>query len=76
MTPSPSTAPAATLELHLPDMSCGHCVRTITTTVQRLDPQARLTPDLATRHVQIQTTADPAAIRAALSEEGYPPQGA
>ena len=69
-----TSTPAIALDLHLPDMSCGHCVRTITATVQRLDPQARLTPDLATRHVHIETSADPAAVRAALCEEGYPPQ--
>jgi copper chaperone len=67
----PSTA-TTMIELTLPDMTCGHCVRTVTETVQRLDPQARVTTDLATHTARIETTADAGAVRAALADEGYP----
>lgn len=67
--------PAITMELTLPDMTCGHCVKTVTQTVQKLDPQARVAADLATHRVSIETQADPQKVKAALAEEGYPAQG-
>jgi copper chaperone len=60
------------IELHLPDMSCGHCVRSITEVVRRLDPQAQVQTDLATRTARFETQADEQALRRALDEEGYP----
>ena len=62
-----------TIELTLPDMTCGHCVKTVTATAQRLDPAARVQTDLATHRVSIESSAvDQAAFEAALAEEGYP----
>lgn len=62
-----------TIELTLPDMTCGHCVKTVTATAQRLDPAARVQTDLAMHRVTIDsTTIDQAALEAALAEEGYP----
>lgn len=63
------------IDLTLPDMSCGHCVRTVTETVQALDAEARVTADLAKRSVAIDTKADDQAVRTALTEAGYPPAG-
>ena len=60
------------LELHVPDMSCGHCVQTITKSVQALDPAAEVKTDLAARTVSIATRADAKAVTAALDEAGYP----
>lgn len=65
------------IEFKLPDMSCGHCVKVVTTTVNKLDPDARLEFDLPNRAVRIDTSAAAPASRqalaAALSAEGYPP---
>jgi copper chaperone len=61
------------IEFKLPDMSCGHCAATVQRTVQRLDAQAAVQVDLATRSVQIDADVDVARLRAALTEEGYPP---
>lgn len=65
------------IEFKLPDMSCGHCVKSVTATVHKLDPNARLEFDLPQRTVRIETTASAVASRqalsAALSAEGYPP---
>lgn len=60
------------IELTLPDMTCGHCVRTVTATVQKLDAQARVQADLASHKVTIETATPPEQLRAALAEEGYP----
>ncbi len=60
------------IELSVPDMSCGHCVATITKTVKDLDNAATVTADLATRSVTIDTKADKGTIAAALEEAGYP----
>ena len=60
------------IELTLPDMTCGHCVRTVTQTVQKLDPTARVEIDLPTQRVRIDSSVDAQAIAKALGEEGYP----
>ena len=60
------------LELKLPDMTCGHCVQSVTKTVRTLDPQAQVHADLATHLVQIETQVDADKVKAALAEEGYP----
>lgn len=60
------------IELNVPDMSCGHCVATITKTVQSLDSAASVKADLSTRSVSIETKADKGTVTAALEEAGYP----
>lgn len=61
------------IELTLPDMTCGHCVKTVTRTVQQIDAAAQLQVDLPTHSVKI-TSARPAEdFKAALADEGYPP---
>ena len=60
------------LELTLPAMTCGHCVKTVTQTVQRLDAQATVTADLATHRVSVETMATRETVMKALAEEGYP----
>lgn len=62
-----------TIELTLPDMTCGHCARTVTATVQKVDPAAQLNIDLPTHQVKIESAQPAQAFVAALSEEGYPP---
>ena len=59
------------IELTLPTMTCNHCVRTVTETVQRVDAQAVLKIDLPTHLVQIESKQPPETFRAALAEEGY-----
>lgn len=56
------------------DMSCGHCVQSITQAVQALDAQARVQIDLASHRVHIEpATADAAALGQAISEAGFTP---
>jgi copper chaperone len=60
------------LELTLPDMTCGHCVKTVTQTVRRMDPGARLDIDLGRHLVKIESGRPAAEFTQALAEEGYP----
>ncbi len=53
------------------DMSCGHCVATITKAVQGIDPGARVTADLAVRRVEVESTAAADRIRGAIEDAGY-----
>lgn len=62
-----------TIELTLPTMTCGHCVRTVTETVQQVDPAATLQIDLPTHQVRIESMQPAQAFTAALAEEGYAP---
>lgn len=56
------------------DMTCGHCVSTITQAVKALDAQARVQIDLASHRVDIEpVTADAAALREAITEAGFTP---
>ena len=61
------------IELTLPNMTCGHCVRTVTETVQRVDAQAKVEIDLPAHRVRIESPQPPQAFTAALADEGYPP---
>ncbi|MDT9000754.1 heavy-metal-associated domain-containing protein [Paucibacter sp. APW11] len=57
----------------LPDMSCGHCVATITKTLQALDAQAQLQFDREARTLAVESALSREQLAAALSEAGYPP---
>lgn len=61
------------IELTLPAMTCGHCVKTVTAAVQRLDPQGRVSTDLASHRVRVDTSAPREGVIQALTEAGYPP---
>jgi copper chaperone len=60
-------------EFQIPNMSCGHCVRSITEAVQALDPAARVTADVPQHKVQVESTAQREALVARLTEAGYAP---
>lgn len=60
------------IELKLSTMTCGHCVKTVTTTVGRVDPSARVTIDLPSHQVVIESDRPAAEFVKALAEEGYP----
>lgn len=61
------------IQFTLPTMTCGHCVRTVTATVQKLDPEAQVRTDLASHRVEIETRLPADAVARALAEEGYEP---
>ena len=56
------------------DMTCGHCVSTITNAVRAVDQGAKVQIDLATHRVTIDPTeADAAALSDAIRRAGYTP---
>ncbi len=56
------------------DMTCGHCVSTITKAVRAVDKQARVSIDLASHRVEIEPTeTDARELRDAIQEAGYTP---
>ena len=61
------------IDFTLPSMTCCHCVRTVTDTVQRVDAAATVQIDLPSHQVRIESAQPAAAFIAALTEEGYPP---
>lgn len=64
-----------TIELTVPDMTCGHCVKTITEAVLAAAPGAQVQADVATHHVRVSGTQQGEAVRAAIREAGYDVQG-
>ena len=61
------------IELNLPTMTCGHCVRTVSETVQRVDAAAKVNVDLATKTVRIESSHARQEFERALSAQGYAP---
>lgn len=59
------------IELTLPTMTCGHCVKTVTQTVQSLDAGASVDIDLARHRVRIESSRAAQEIKSALAEQGY-----
>lgn len=56
------------------DMTCGHCVSTITKAVTSVDAGARVTIDLPSHRVDIEpAAADAGQLQAAIAAAGYTP---
>ena len=56
------------------DMSCGHCVKTITDALKAADSGAEVHIDLARHRVEIEPgSADAAALAGVIREAGYTP---
>ena len=60
------------MTFNIPDMTCGHCVSTITKAIKALDASAEVTADLATGTLRVETSIPAAAVSRALDEAGYP----
>ena len=59
------------ITLSIPEMNCGHCKASVEGAVQGLDPAAKVTVDLQAHTAKIETSADAAALIAALDEVGF-----
>jgi len=59
---------------HVPDMTCGGCLRAVTRALQSVDPQARVEGDLDTRTLKVTSDRSEESLLAALSSGGYPAQ--
>ncbi len=58
--------------LNVPDMSCGHCIKTIETAVRGLDPTASIHADLAAKTIAVDSRIAATDISQALDAAGYP----
>lgn len=52
-------------------MTCGHCVSAVQHAVQSVDPEAQVTVDLATGHVDVLTQQPREDVAAAIENAGY-----
>lgn len=52
-------------------MTCGHCVKAVTTAVQEQDAAAKVEVDLAGKKVSVQSHLAASQILSAIREEGY-----
>ncbi|HEU4459935.1 MAG TPA: heavy-metal-associated domain-containing protein [Methylibium sp.] len=56
------------------DMTCGHCVSTVTKALKAADPDAKVRIDLATHRVEIEPVkADAQELAEAIKDAGYTP---
>ena len=58
------------IELTLPTMTCGHCVKAVTAAVQQVDAAAKLQIDLPTHQVRIESTRPGGRVRARAGRRG------
>jgi copper chaperone len=63
-------------EFIVSDMTCNHCVQTITKAVQAVSPGATVAADLAAHRVSIEALAEAVVLQAAIADEGYDVQPA
>jgi copper chaperone len=63
----------AMIEMTLPTMTCGHCVKAVTQAIEQAAPDARVSIDLPSKQVQVETTHSRSSIEAAVKEAGYEP---
>ena len=61
------------LQLTVSDMTCGHCVSTITKALKQADPQARVEIELKTQRVSVESTLEAGDILESVREAGYTP---
>lgn len=60
------------VELEVKEMTCGHCVSSVTRAVKSLDPRAEVQVDLDQGRVRVESGDSPARLIEALGEAGYP----
>jgi copper chaperone len=59
------------IRLSIPDMSCGHCEKTIREAVKEVDRDAQVTVDLNSRTVDIETARPRDDVSGAIAKAGY-----
>ncbi len=61
---------------HVPDMTCGGCVRAITNAVKDADPSAEVAADVPMHLVRIDSARPAEALLAAIRDAGFTPEPA
>lgn len=61
------------MKLHIPDMTCGHCVASVTKAIKAIENEAQVVCDLATKTVEVAIHARvaPQQVVSALDEVGF-----
>ncbi|WP_240790272.1 heavy-metal-associated domain-containing protein [Rhodobacter sp. SY28-1] len=59
------------LNLHIPNMNCGGCARSVTAAVRSVDAEAKVEPDLPARTIAVDTKLPEVTVREALAEAGF-----
>ena len=59
------------LDLTVTGMTCGHCVRAVTNAVRAVPGAREVAVDLDHGRVRVAGEPNPAAVRAAIRDEGY-----
>jgi copper chaperone len=62
------------VKFRVPDMTCGHCVQTITEAIHGIDPGAKVLALLDSHELAIDTQATAATLETAIRAEGYSPE--
>ncbi len=63
----------AMLQFQIPNMTCGHCAKSVTEAVKAADPAAEVRIDLPAHRVQVETDAERETVVARLTEAGFAP---
>lgn len=61
------------VEFTVQDMTCGHCVGSVTKAVEGVAPGVQVQIDLPSHTVKVEGAADAGAVEAAIREAGYTP---
>lgn len=61
-------------EFIVPDMTCEHCVKTITDAIHAVAPQATVNADTATHWLTVQHAEDGQSMMMAIQGAGYSPR--
>lgn len=61
------------ITLRVEDMTCGHCVKTITKAVEGAVPGAKVAADPATKLVKVTGAPDGSRVEALVRDAGYTP---
>lgn len=61
------------MKFRIDNMTCGGCARSVTATIKDLDENATVTIDVATKLVDVESSASAEQLIIALTEDGFPP---
>ncbi|NWK75585.1 copper chaperone [Acinetobacter cumulans] len=60
------------MKLRIDAMTCGGCARSVTASIKDLDPNATVNIDVASKIVEVDSTAEQQKLLEVLAEDGFP----
>ncbi|RKG54265.1 copper chaperone [Acinetobacter cumulans] len=60
------------MKLRIDAMTCGGCARSVTANIKDLDPNATVNIDVASKIVEVESTAEQQKLLEVLAEDGFP----